>query len=270
MAHWYKLTCFFFRYFKWFALLSAGIGAAAQLLWLFYAVRQPAYAASTYQSMAYDRMDTPHLSQFFQHTLALLCLSAVVWVLSAFFGKRKALYTLLTLPGPRAALPLALFASMALCIALLFVCECAVLLVGYQVWEQGIPTGVGAALSALQADAPETYAALAGAEQASLLPFVPSDLYLAFVQSPAGCLALPCSGTALLYSLGFVALLSGLLALSPFVRGTAVVLLCILFTSLQIGTALSPSVGVFGVLFLAAGLGALGWAVYLAYRQPAV
>lgn len=267
MRHYYKLTCFFFRYLKWLTLAGALLAAVLQLGWLWHYARQPQAAYATYQNMVYDPQRWFSLSTLFALAFALLCLFLSVWLYASFQGKRRPLYTLLTLPGPRAALPLALFTAVLISLALFFLCECGVLFAGYHLWAHQTPAATQAFLAQIQAADPALYEML---HASAAYPFVNNDLYLAFVHSPVGYLVLPPTLSYLLYPLGLVSLIAALCALDLFTRNSlssSALLLALLCSRQAVLSEHAPGVG---VLMLCAALVVLTGAIYQAYKRPAV
>ena len=87
MKHYYKLTCFFFRYLKWITLGMILLAAAAELGWLWYSAQQPEAAYATYQLMVYNPGRWFHVSKIFSIVFTLFCVAISLWILASFHGK---------------------------------------------------------------------------------------------------------------------------------------------------------------------------------------
>lgn len=265
MKHYYKLTCFFFRYLKWITLGMILLAAAAELGWLWYSAQQPEAAYATYQLMVYNPGRWFHVSKIFSIVFALFCVAISLWILASFHGKRHPLYTLLTLPGPRAALPFAMFTAVLLAFALFLLAQCGILFAGYHLWAHQTPIAAEAYLSQIQSTDPTVYEAL---HSANVLPFVNNDLYLAFVHSPVGALVLPSTPLYALYPLGLCGLFAASNAFDFLMSNRiSVATLYITFT-LTDNSALSEYTPAFGALFLVIAVCLMAYTVYRARRSP--
>lgn len=264
MKYYGKLSGFFFRYLKWITLFSGLFAAALQLIWLWFAAKQPHNAYATYQAFVYDPQRFLSMSQLFTFSLQFFCFVIGLWLMRCFKGKRRPLYTLLTLPGPRMALPFALFTAILLSFVLFFLLECGILFAGYHVWAHQAPFAIEQYLAQLQTTDPTAYASLSAAD---LLPFVNNDLYLAFAHSPVGTLVLPPCASAAVYALGMLTLTAAVFSIDLFLRGTLMPLLVFMFGSCTV-LALSGSHLVIGILMLAAAACALAFACYCAVTEP--
>lgn len=263
MKHYYKLTCFFFHYFKWITLGTILLTALAELGWLWYVSGQAASAYTTYQQLVYNTGQTVHLSRIFSVAFGLFCLLLSLWIMGCFRGKRGSIYTLLTLPGPRAALPCAMFTAILVCMAFFFLGQSLILFSGYHLWACRTPAAIEAYLSALQGgDA----AALELVKTANLQTFVNSDLFLAFVHSPVGAMILPPTPLYALYPLGLCALLAASCAFDLMRRSGLSIVEVYLAVTLTGKAVLSPDAAVYGALLLLAGCAMLGFTIHLSRK----
>lgn len=263
MKHYYKLTCFFFHYLKWITLGTILLTAAAELGWLWFVSGRAGSAYTTYQNLVYQDGQTVHLSRIFSAAFGLFCLLLSLWIMGCFRGRRGSIYTLLTLPGPRAALPCAMFTAILVCMALFFLAQCAVLFSGYHLWASRAPAAIQAYLAELQSADPAAREIVS-----SLAPqtFVNNDLYLAFVHSPVGAMVLPAAPLYALYPLGLCALLASACAFDLMRRSGICAAEVYLAVSLTGKTALSPDAAVYGALLLFAGCVMLGFTIHLARK----
>ncbi len=185
MKHYYKLTCFFLRYFKCLTLFSIAVAAVVQLGWLWYMLSTAAILP-TFQGFVSSPLEGIFLCSFY-----ILVLSFFFFIDTAFKNKQKALYTLYTLPGPRAAIPVSIFTATALCVFLFLFAQCILLFIDFQVFSYQLPN-IAERLLQSGAITPDTTL------------FVNNDLYLAVIRSQVGNLCLPHSLPGVFLVISFV------------------------------------------------------------------
>ena len=157
MKHYYKLTCFFLRYFKWLTLFSITVAAVLP----------------TFQQFVNSPLEGIFLCSFY-----ILILSILFFIDAAFKSKHKALYTLYTLPGSRIAIPVSIFTAAALCIFIFLFAQCVLLFIDFQVFSHQLPA-IAERLVQSGTLTPDTPL------------FVNNDLYLSIIRSQVGNLCLP-------------------------------------------------------------------------------
>lgn len=186
IKHTFRLTGFFFQ--QWRILLLCGpILALIQLgyTWIVSADAASAYVA--FESVTERAVFRP---LFFFLMVAIPAFAALR--LRMFFWRRPcAGYTLLTLPGPRAAIPLGALIALMLLLALTAVMQAMSLLGCAFLWDQHAGLAIQNALPFFEANAAAADATL----QAADLP-VPArscNLFLAMLRAPIGRLLFPVS-----------------------------------------------------------------------------
>lgn len=195
MKHTYRLTCFFLR--EWKRLLLAGpLLAAVQLFY--------AYTASARAQAAYIPFETITERGVFHPLFRLVLMLTLAYALLQLHmlrrGRSRAVYSMLTLPGPRAAIPLGAVLALCLCVVVLALCQVLSLLGCAALWSNHAGLAIESAAPYLQ-----TVDTLARIDAAALpIPHRANELFLVMLRAPLGRLLLPLtsSGIAGLLLLG--------------------------------------------------------------------